>query len=84
MKGHILIKLYKVAEPYPITTTKNSSYKCCTAMLCNNIINYCYDNEKDLTFHVTLKDPSLRLVSSLSTFQSPFVDYNYSRNIFWG
>ena len=31
-------------------------------MLCN-IINYCYDNKKDSTFHVFLKDPSQMLVS---------------------
>ena len=52
-KGSIAIKLYKVAEAYPTTTTKHSFHKCCAAALCNNRS----DNRKDLTLHVFPRDP---------------------------
>ena len=34
-KGHIAIRLFKVPKEH-LTTTKNSSQKCCAAALCNN------------------------------------------------
>ena len=74
-KGHIANKLYKVAETKPTTTTKNSSHKYRAAVLCDN-------HSEDMTFHVFLTDPYRRLVSLLSPFQSTFIYYNCSINIF--
>ena len=67
--GHIANKLYKVAE--------NSSHKYRAAVLCDN-------HSEDMTFHVFPTDPYRRLVSLLSPFQSTFIYYNCSVNIFWG
>ena len=57
-KGHIAIKLYKVEESHPTTTTKNSFHKCYVAALCNNRS----DNSKDLMFEGSLPKVSFSTV----------------------
>ena len=57
-KGHIAIKLYKVEESHPTTTTKNSFHKCYVAALCNNRS----DNSKDLMFQGSLPKVSFSTV----------------------